>query len=1501
MDRSTTLTLYQMFELQAQRTPKQLAIISKYHAINYETLSIYVNSFSYNLINEGILSGDIVGVYTERCPELIVAILSIMKIGAYYLPLDIHYPEERLTYMVENARCSYILYTQKKMSALLDSTNQIKIALNTATLRDQKFAANFESSIACIIYTSGSTGQPKGVLLRHDAIINRLAWMWEKYPYHSEEKCVLKTPICFVDSIAEIFSPILRGVSLVIAPDQLEKDVNQFIDFLSEQKITRILLVPSLLSVMLLCKELNIKIPYLHFWVVSGEALPLELALQFKNVMPDCVLVNLYGSTEVTADISFYEVNLSELNGYVPIGQPINNSNIYILDDNMCLVKNGTEGEIVVSGIGLAEGYLYDENSEKFVTININNNKKRAFRMGDRGRYNLDGYLQYLGRKDDQIKVRGNKVNLNEIERYILGELNIHQCVVIPEFENGLVYHLTAFITVNLSNYPDFLNKIKSKFPDYMLPNQWITLKKFPLLPNGKINKAALTKKLMSQKSDLIVKPNQAYNSYQLFLLNAVTKILNTNDIQLHDNFFDLGASSLDLAKIAITVNNVSKVSITVLDIAHNPSIYSLSKYLNTDMSVEKKDTLSMLTISFTAPDAPNLFIIHPITGLSFQYLKLKNYITSYNVYAISNPFFSQDDGFESIVEMAKHYIEIIFSVQKKDGFHLAGWSFGGVVALEMASQLKNRGLIVDKIILIDSFNIQKLYASQISDALLQHEVEIEMNWLRVQQQINLDLPEGFVFKNEVCRNIKMLFRHNPNYLNETVYLIKSDIPEVDKYPLSVDEWNGWAHLIKKIEKYTIQEKHDDLFKEQSITEIAVALNQIMNTNNLWDKLKNLFSLTELEQFENYLNLNLPTEEMWLYLAQHYLNPEWPLARHQAIFNFVYANWQESVKGPKPIWIPTQEYLKTSRFQNMLLSKGFQNFNEYHQWTIDNEAEYIRQNIENKKVVFDKQYREIFNYDEQKRVTWLQDGKLNCYNTYFDSEYLANNHALVYSKDGNTIERVDYGSLKKLIDNVAISLINHGIRARDTIAICAHYTVESIAVFFAAIKIGCIINCVMGFLQKREIEDQLNTVPSKLIFTDDYHTELNEESPMEKLSFVDSKKLILLSKKSCHHSEHLLDWNQFLSDCDSLESPTYSYDIQETVYICFSSGTTSRPKAIPITHEMILAQTGHNIPPDEITYWPTSLGAIVGSITLFGVFFNRSTLALYYLGPKDPGFSNFVKQSGITRLGTYPRIQHYWRKNNSLHHEDLKKIKLIYSTGESADYDDQFDLLRKCRYRPLLEICGGTELGKSYLSSFDILPVALGFFNAKTPGRNFVLIAEGKLSPAIGEVFMNSGHFSLSRSLLNDNHHDIYFKNSPIDSSGNPLRRVGDVIEIMPKGFFKLIGRTGDTLNIAGHLFHPISVESYINQISYISESAAIQIHCHDKRALLILYIVLERRHPTYDYIKDDIERHLKENFNAEIILYDVVLCKSLPLTAVGKIKRSKLRIEYKLRVDCSS
>ena len=190
--------------------------------------------------------------------------------------------------------------------------------------------------------------------------------------------------------------------------------------------------------------------------------------------MPDCVLVNLYGSTEVTADISFYEVNLSELNDYVPIGLPIINNDIYILDDNMCLVKNGTEGEIVVSGIGLAEGYLYNENSEKFVTINIDNNKRRAFRMGDRGRYNPDGYLQYLGRKDDQIKVRGNKVNLNEIERYILGELNIHQCVVIPEFENGLVYHLTAFITVNLTNYPDFLNKIKSKFPDYMLPNQWI-------------------------------------------------------------------------------------------------------------------------------------------------------------------------------------------------------------------------------------------------------------------------------------------------------------------------------------------------------------------------------------------------------------------------------------------------------------------------------------------------------------------------------------------------------------------------------------------------------------------------------------------------------------------------------------------------------------------------------------------------------------------------------------------------------------------------------------------------------------------------------------------------------------------------------------------------------------------------------------------------------------------------------------------------------------------
>ncbi len=823
--------LYNLFEEQVTITPSTLALISENTKISFSELQEMVDGLYYFLSANNVSNKDVVGIYGSGGIELIVSILATLKLGAIYMPLDDTYPSERLAYMVDHSECKYVITISNELP-FKTKAKVISFSSVDKSIASEKKPPSFSNSQyapACLIYTSGSTGKPKGVLISHDSLINRLQWMWKEFPYIDEEICVLKTAICFVDSLAEIFSPLLQGVTLAIPEKNIVKDPANFLKFLFDYNVTRIVLVPSFLSVLTQYNNLSKQIPKLYFWVVSGETLSLQLAKKFKAVMPHARLINLYGSTEVTADVTYHEVSNDDFNkGVIPIGRVIDNNHIFILDEKLNILPSMEEGEIVVVGRGLAIGYLKDTNNDKFTSLSINGTRIPAFRTGDLGKYTPDGDLLYKGRNDGQIKISGKRVNLLEIEMAIKEEFEVEQCI-IRTINEGKLLELVAFIKAANFEKEAYRGRLANKLPTYMIPAHCIKCDSFPLLPNGKVDREALSNVFKSQK----VKAKgvcRVQDSLQLSIASIIETEFNISEISVTDSFFELGITSLEIAKLSVLIQNNLGLKISVPEIVNHASVKELCKYLqhSNNEAIDYKK-LTILPIKVTPENTTNLFIFHPITGLALPYLKLKDLSTTYNIYAISNPFFGKINKFTSIKEMAAYYAKLLIEAQSSSEFNLAGWSFGGTIALEVANYLIDAGFRVANLIMIDTFNFH--HAINMENQLsLDAELKNEIDWLENEQKVNINSAEGHIFKQEIIANITLLYNYMPRCLLDQMSLIKADTPEPVKYPVSIDDYNGWGSVFHgNISRHIIQGKHDKLFRPEHITKIADILNKILS------------------------------------------------------------------------------------------------------------------------------------------------------------------------------------------------------------------------------------------------------------------------------------------------------------------------------------------------------------------------------------------------------------------------------------------------------------------------------------------------------------------------------------------------------------------------------------------------------------------------------------------------------------------------------------------------
>ena len=414
MDSLSNQCIHHLFQEQAAKTPEKIALVMEDTKLTYSVVNDRANQLANALRSLGVGLETPVGICLGRSPFAVVAILGILKAGGAYVPVDPDFPEARKQYIIEDSGCGFLIAEKSLLNSIPPFNGQI-LLVDDESLSQQESSnpevAVTPDALMYILYTSGSTGTPKGVCGIHRATVNRCIWMWNQYPFTENEVCCHKTTLNFVDSVWEIFGALLKGVKVVILPHSESANPQEMIRFLDEAKVTRIILVPSLLQALLNTRpDLGEALRSLKIWTVSGERLTRNLLLKFRASVPDGILLNLYGSTEVAGDVTWAEFagDIGNLERDVPIGQPILNAEIYILDENLQPVAPGKVGELWVGGAVLARGYHKkpEETKARFI-LNPFSGNGILFKTGDLVTIDNHGVLYYIGRVDNQVKIRG--------------------------------------------------------------------------------------------------------------------------------------------------------------------------------------------------------------------------------------------------------------------------------------------------------------------------------------------------------------------------------------------------------------------------------------------------------------------------------------------------------------------------------------------------------------------------------------------------------------------------------------------------------------------------------------------------------------------------------------------------------------------------------------------------------------------------------------------------------------------------------------------------------------------------------------------------------------------------------------------------------------------------------------------------------------------------------------------------------------------------------------
>lgn len=700
-------SIHELIEQQAHLYPDKTSVVFQDQSLTYAELNEKAENLASHLLARGVQVNTPVGLYCERSVDMVVGILGILKAGAAYLPLDPEYPAERISFMLQDSGAKLLVGQRHLLQQLLNQENLKVIPLQEASQRKKEDAPPRpqvkREHLAYIIYTSGSTGLPKGVPISHGNLIHSTT---ARFDFYEEDPTafLLLSSFSFDSSVAGIFWSLCSGGKLILPPKRIEQDMDALSRVIHQHQVSHTLMLPSLYG-LLLAHSQKETLQSLQVVMVAGEACAPSLVQQHFRTLPNTKLYNEYGPTEASVWCIAHRIQEKDANG-VPIGKPIPNTQAYILNRRLQPVPVGVPGELYIAGSGLAKGYLNrpELNAERFIPHPFSDlPQEKMYKTGDLARFAPDGTIEFLGRADHQIKIRGHRVEPDEIAAILKGHQLVEEAIVIVRqnenegvSQNSLIAYVSGQDLSETGKLRDFL---RTKLPDYMVPAAIIPLPEFPRLPNGKINRKTLPAPAATHftRTTEFVAPS---SELECQLAEVWQEVLQQDRISVHANFFDIGGDSI------LSIQIVAKARQAGIQLAANQLFeHQTISTLARSMEASDPNRQSSLVPLNARGHKPPLFCIHSGGAHVFFYQSLARHLEDDQpVYGLQPKGLAEVKNYHSsIEEMAAHYIEEIKKVQASGPYQILGTCFSNAVALEMGNQLRAAGEMVDRLFIIDS------------------------------------------------------------------------------------------------------------------------------------------------------------------------------------------------------------------------------------------------------------------------------------------------------------------------------------------------------------------------------------------------------------------------------------------------------------------------------------------------------------------------------------------------------------------------------------------------------------------------------------------------------------------------------------------------------------------------------------------------------------------------------------------------------------------------------
>ncbi|RRO19421.1 non-ribosomal peptide synthetase [Saccharopolyspora rhizosphaerae] len=681
-------TFPQLFAERAAATPDKPALVFEGTELTYRQVRERVLAQAELLVERGAGPGDIVGVMLPRSAELIIGLLAAMHAGAAYLALDPEYPRERLRHMVEDAQPRLVITDDLDADLPATLVHHAERAEGRPRLPEPGL-----DDAAYVIYTSGSTGTPKGVVVTHEGIGKLLATQARRVGITSDSRVLQFASPSFDVAFWELCQGLLGGGTLVVVPSELRVPGEALAEFVRRNGITNLAIGPSMMGMF----PPDVRLPENATLLCGAEKVPSDLVQRWGRELR---MLNAYGPTEATVNTTLWDCDPDTVSSSVPIGVPDPGARLHVLDERLQPCPPGVVGELYVSGLGLARGYLHRPGltAERFVADPFGEPGGRMYRTGDLVRWRADGTLDFGGRADDQVKIRGFRIELGEVEAALAQHEDVVQVAAVVREDTPGDKRLVAYV-VGDSDAATLRRHVAEELPDHMVPAAVVFVDALPLLPNGKLDRRALPAPDLAEA----VGNDMPRNPAEEVLCGLFAEVLGLPRVGVHDGFFDLGGHSLLAAKLIGRIRDALGTKVNVGSLFAAPTVAGLAERLRTGGD---RDALEILLPLRTTGSKPPLFCVHPAAGLAWPFSGLLKHVDDERpIYGVQSRGLAEPAPVAgSLAEMAAEYLEHVRAVQPHGPYHFLGWSFGGVVAHEMATQLQDEGDEVRFLCMLDSY-----------------------------------------------------------------------------------------------------------------------------------------------------------------------------------------------------------------------------------------------------------------------------------------------------------------------------------------------------------------------------------------------------------------------------------------------------------------------------------------------------------------------------------------------------------------------------------------------------------------------------------------------------------------------------------------------------------------------------------------------------------------------------------------------------------------------------